>query len=237
MAKTYKARYVAKGYSQIKDIDYHETFAPTTNFTSVRALMQIAAKHDLILHQMDVKTAYLHAPIDCEIYIEQAKGFEVSSDSGEKLVYRLNKSLYGLKQSGRNWNSMLHNYLIENNFVQSGVDHCLYIKDVDSGLVVVLVWVDDLIIAASNDTLMQVTKMMLKDKFHMKDMGRLSYFLGIHFNQNDGYVKMNQKMYLTKLLVRFEMSDCKPRSTPSEQRVEWNGEDFVDPRKYRELVR
>ena len=83
---------------------------------------------------------------------------------------------------------------------------------------------------------MEDTKVMLKDKFHMKDMGKLSYFLGIHFNQNDGYVKMNQKMYLTKLLVRFEMSDCKPRSTPSEQRVEWNGEDFVDPRKYRELV-
>ena len=111
MAKTYKARYVAKGYSQIKDIDYHETFAPTANFTSVRALMQIAAKHGLILHQMDVKTAYLHAPIDCEIYIEQAEGFEVSSDCGEKLVYRLNKSLYGLKQSGRNGKSMLHNYL------------------------------------------------------------------------------------------------------------------------------
>ena len=80
------------------------------------------------------------------------------------------------------------------------------------------------------------TKVMLKDKFHMKDMGRLSYFLDIHFNQNDGYVKMNQRMYLTKLLVRFEMSDCKPLSTPSEQSVEWNGEDFVDPRKYRELV-
>ena len=92
------------------------------------------------------------------------------------------------------------------------------------GLVVILVWVDDLIIAASNDTLMQDTKVMLKDKFHMKDIGRLSYFWGIHFNQNDGYVQMNQKMYFTKLLVRFEMPDCKPRSTPSEQRVEWNGE-------------
>ncbi|CAB4035581.1 Retrovirus-related Pol poly from transposon TNT 1-94, partial [Paramuricea clavata] len=125
MAKRYKARYVAKGYSQIKDIDYHETFAPTANLTTIRALMQIAAKQDLILHQMDVKTAYLNAPIDCEIYIEQAEGFETPSNSGEKLVYKLNKSLYGLKQSGRNWNSMLHKYLIENNFVQSNVDHCL----------------------------------------------------------------------------------------------------------------
>jgi transposase InsO family protein len=236
MAKTYKARYVAKGYSQIKDIDYHETFAPTANLTTVRALMQIAAKHDLILHQMDVKTAYLNAPIDCEIYIEQAEGFETPSNSGEKLVYKLNKSLYGLKQSGRNWNSMLHKYLIENGFMQSDVDHCLYIKDVDGKLVVVLVWVDDLIIAASNDILMSETKQMLKDKFHMKDLGKLSYFLGMSFEQGADFVKMNQKRYLTKLLERFEMSDCKSRATPSEPKLECDGESLVDSRKYRELV-
>ena len=181
--------------------------------------MQNAAKHDLILNQIDVKIAYLHAPIDCEIYMDQAKGFETSSDSGEKLVYKLNKSLYGLKQSGRNWNSLLHNHLLENSFVTSDVDHCLYVKNVD-GKLVMLVWVDDLIIAASNDTLMCDTKEMLKDRFRMKDLGRLSYFLGIHFEQGAGYVKMNQNTYLRKLLVKFEMSDCKPCSTPSEQKSE-----------------
>ena len=66
--KLYKARYVAKGYSQRKGVDYGETFAPTANMTSVRALVQIATQYDLILHQMDVKTAYLNAPIDFEIY-------------------------------------------------------------------------------------------------------------------------------------------------------------------------
>ena len=236
MAKRYKARYVAKGYSQIKDIDYHETFSPTANLTTIRALMQIAAKQDLILHQMDVKTAYLNAPIDCEIYIEQAEGFETPSNSGEKLVYKLNKSLYGLKQSGRNWNSMLHKYLIENNFVQSNVDHCLYIKYVDGKLVIILVWVDDLIIAARNDILMSDTKQMLKDKFHMKDLGRLSYFLGIHFEQGVDYVRMNQRKYLVKLLEKFEMSNCKPRATPSEQKLECDGENLTDPRRYRELI-
>ena len=126
MPKTYKARYVARSYSQVKDIDYRETFSPTASLTSVRALMQIAAQYNLTLHQMDVKTAYLNAPIDCEIYLEQPEG-ETSSNSDKKLVYRLNKSLYGLKQSGRNWNSMLHNYLVENNFMQNEVDHCLYV--------------------------------------------------------------------------------------------------------------
>ena len=101
MARAYKARYVAKGYSQVKDIDYYKTFAPAAYLTSVWALMQIAAKPDFSLNQMDVKTAYLHAPIECEIYMDQTEGFETSSDSGEKFVYKLNKSVYGLKQSGR----------------------------------------------------------------------------------------------------------------------------------------
>ena len=113
-ARTYKARYVAKGYSQVRGVDYQETFAPTANLTSVRALLQIAAQHDLILHQMDVKTAYLNAPIDCEIYMDQAEGFETPSGSNGRLVYKLNKSLYGLKQSGRNWNNVLHCFLLDN---------------------------------------------------------------------------------------------------------------------------
>ena len=70
-SETCKARYVAKGYGQVEAIDYKETFSPTANMTSVRALMQVAVQEDLTLHQMDVKTAYLHAPMDCEVYMEQ----------------------------------------------------------------------------------------------------------------------------------------------------------------------
>lgn len=146
----YKARYVAKGYSQVPGIDYNETFSPTADMTSVRALMQLAVQYDLELHQMDVKTAYLHAPIDCEIYMEQPEGFEVKSKTGEKLVCRLNKSLYGLKQSGRNWNKMLHDFLPENGFVQNSADYCVYSKQNDKERVMLIIWVDDLIIAASN---------------------------------------------------------------------------------------
>ena len=152
-AKTYKARYVAKGYSQVRGVDYQETFAPTANLTSVRALLQIAAQHDLILHQMDVKTAFLNAPIDFEIYMDQAEGFKAPSSSNGRLAYKLNKSLYGLKQSGRNWNNVLHCFLLDNQFVQSPIDNCMYtIKQFGSKMVVILVWVDDIIIAASGMT-------------------------------------------------------------------------------------
>ena len=112
----FKARYVAKGYSQIKDINFKDTFAPTANLNSIKMLLQVALEYDLIIHQMDVKTAYLNADIDYEIYIEQPEGFIKTNEKGEKYVLKLNKSLYGLKQSGRNWNYLIHNFLIDNNF-------------------------------------------------------------------------------------------------------------------------
>ena len=119
----------------------------------IRVLMQLAAQHDLILHQMDVKTAYLNAPIDCEIYLDQPEGFQIENKDGKRLVYKLNKSLYGLKQSGRNWNTVLHTYLVESNFVQNQSDTCVYTMSNDNETIYILVWVDDLIIAASNEEL------------------------------------------------------------------------------------
>ena len=147
----YKARYVAKGYSQKMGVDYDETFSPTANLTSVRVLMQKAAQENLILHQMDVKTAYLHAPIDYEIYIEQPEGYEEEQSRTTRLVYRLEKSLYGLKQSGRNWNKLLDEYLTNNKFVQNPADHCVYIRETEKEKVILIIWVDDLIIAASDE--------------------------------------------------------------------------------------
>ena len=83
-AETYKARYVAKGYSQIPGIDYHETFSPTARMSSIRVLLQQAIQNDMLVHQMDVKTAYLNAPIDCEIFIEQPEGYERVGQNGER---------------------------------------------------------------------------------------------------------------------------------------------------------
>ena len=231
----HKARYVAKGYSQRKGVDFHETFAPTAQMTSVRLLMQIAAQYDMQLHQMDVKTAYLHAPIDCEIYMEQPEGFEITSHTEEKLVWRLRKSLYGLKQSGRMWNSLLHEQLLEMGFEQNAVDHCLYMKCIQGDKMFVLVWVDDLIVAGKNEDLLNDVKQMLKERFKMKDLGKLSCFLGIDFEQGEGFVKMSQRRYIDKILERFGMKDCKPRYTPSEQKIECASEIPGDSR-YRQAV-
>ena len=231
----YKARFVAKGYSQRVGIDYGETFSPTANLTSVRVLLQKAAQEDLLLHQMDVKTAYLHAPIDYEIYIDQPEGYE---EKGEDLVCKLEKSLYGLKQSGRNWNRILHDCLTENNFTQNLADHCVYAKETEEGKVIIIIWVDDLIIAASNEKILKEVKGMLSAKFKMKDLGRLKHFLGIDFNQSDGCVKMSQEKYVNKILERFDMQNCRPRETPCDQKLDYteNAVKMDDVRMYREAV-
>lgn len=234
----YKARYVAKGYSQKYGVDYEETFSPTANMTSVRVLMQKAAQENLTLHQMDVKTAYLHAPIDCDIYLEQPEGYETKSHKNEKLVYKLEKSLYGLKQSGRNWNQMLHSYLMKNDFVQNAADHCVYARERQNDKVIIIIWVDDLIIAANDENALKLVKEMLTAKFKMKDLGKLKYFLGIDFEQSGDYVKMSQKKYVEKLLERFNMQECKPRALPCEQKLNYSVDANVlsDVKRYREAV-
>ena len=77
-------------------IDYFETFSPTTRMESIRVLMQLAVNCNLFVHQMDVKSAYLHAPIDCNTYFAQPKGYEVLNENGKPMVFKLNKSLYDL---------------------------------------------------------------------------------------------------------------------------------------------
>lgn len=203
--------------------------------------MQIAAQNNLTVHQMDVKTPYLHAPIEEEIFMDQPEGFE-QTDSEQTLVYKLKTSLYELKQSGRNWYKLLNDYLEQNGFVRNSSDHCVYRKCVKKETVLVIIWVDDLIIAASNLELVNTFKDTMKTKFNMKDLGKISYFLGIHFEQKESELRMNQKTYIERILERFGMSECRPRSTPCEIKIDtsiceqYDKHEPVNPREYREIV-
>jgi hypothetical protein len=237
----YKARFVAKGYSQVQDIDYKETFAPTARMSSVRTLLQRTVQNDMTVHQIDVKTAYLNAPIDREIYIEQPAGFEKLGNNGEKLVCKLKRSLYGLKQSGRSWNNLLHTFLVKENFTQSLADPCLYVRTIDDErCVIVIIWVDDIIIAASDSDLLNSVKDSLSNRFKMTDLGELKWFLGTEFKHSGNCIKMNQTRYIQKILSRFEMSDCKPKPTPcilGTQKVSnEKSPELTDPRLYRAMV-
>ena len=119
----FKARFVAKGYSQIQGVNYEETFSPTISHVTVRTLFAIAAKRNLKVAQYDVKTAYLNSPLDDhDIFIELPQG----TLQAKNKVGRLLKSLYGLKQAGRCWNLYFHDLLWECGLIQSQMDPCLY---------------------------------------------------------------------------------------------------------------
>ena len=151
------------------------------------------------------------------------------------MVCKLNKSLYGLKQSGRDWNNVLDKFLIDQNFIQSIVDPCLYTKFEGNCVTIIL------IIAASNDDVLCAIKEMLKNKFKMKDIGQLSWFLGIEFNfDSDGTIRMSQKKFCEKFLERFHMSESNPKSVPCDLDItkfdSSVSTELDDPRLYRKIV-
>ena len=124
----YKARFVAKGFSQVPGRDYNETYSPTTRLSTFRVLISYAVYENTDLKQMDIKTAYLNADIEEEIFMQQPEGFEKFDKQGNPLICKLRKSLYGLKQSGRNWYLTIETFLNQLGFTPAIQDECLFIK-------------------------------------------------------------------------------------------------------------
>src|SRR5271169_4823293 len=123
--RSVKARLVAWGFSQIYGLDYWDTFAPVAKLASLRILLTIFAIEDLEIDQIDVITAFLIGNLKEIVYTVQPEGFEIITKDGRKLVCRLNKSLYGLKQAARVWNKRIHKHLISIGFERTYADNCV----------------------------------------------------------------------------------------------------------------
>ena len=134
---------------KVHGLDYDETFSPMTCFTSIRVLLQKAANDNLYLHQMDVKGAYLNAPIDKDIFLQQPPGYEQTKDDGSQLTCHLRKSIYGLKQSGGNWHKTLTDFLKSQESTPNQNDSCIYSHtSSDNNQLIILFWVGDISKAA-----------------------------------------------------------------------------------------
>nr|KAJ0197227.1 hypothetical protein LSAT_V11C700352060 [Lactuca sativa] len=207
-----KARLVAQGFTQIESIDYGETFAPVARIEAIRLFLAYASYMNFIVYQMDVKTAFLHGVLEEEVFLNQPPGF-VDKDHPD-YVYRLDKAVYGLKQAPRAWYEMLTSYLLENGYRRGAIDNTLFIKNKGSDMVLVQIYVDDIIFGFPNETLSKEFAEIMSQRFEMSMMGKMTFFLGLEVQQQKTGISICQSKYISDLLVKYSLSDCKPASTP-----------------------
>lgn len=233
----YKARLVARGFSQQYGLDYDETFSPVAKITTVRVLLALAASKDWKLWQMDVKNAFLHGELDREIYMNQPKGFEDTANPNH--VCRLRKALYGLKQAPRAWYGKIAEFLTQSGYSVAHADSSLFIKARAGKLAIVLVYVDDLIITGDDEGEVHQTRENLSVRFQMKELGELKHFLGLEVERTKEGLFLCQQKYTRDVLQKFGMMECKPVSTPIEPNAKicaHEGKELEDGTMYRQLV-
>jgi hypothetical protein len=233
----HKARFVARGFSQVEGVDNEETFSPVSRYTSIRTIISLASSMGQRLHQMDVKTTFLNGEIEEKVYIEQPDGFVIHGK--ESHVCRLKKALYGLKQAPRAWYERIDGYLMSLGFNKSVVDPNLYYKFVNGESLILVLYVDDLFLTGAESLIVRC-KYELASEFEMKDLGMMHYFLGLEVWQRDDEIFLSQEKYTVEILRRFGMLDCKSMATPMVSNLKKLSEppsdsDLIDPTMYRQL--
>jgi transposase InsO family protein len=236
----HKSRLVARGFTQTYGEDYHDTFAPVAKLHTVRVVLSLATNLDWDLWQMDVKNAFLQGELEDEVYMHPPPGLEYIVKPGN--VLRLRKAIYGLKQSPRAWYHKLSHTLRDHGFHKSEADHTLFTLQSVNGIVVILVYVDDIIITGSNKEGMKGIKEHLHSVFDIKDLGEMKYFLGIEICRSKEGLFLSQRKYTLDLLHECDLGSRKA-STPLEDayKATCKGENnddkpFDDVSQYRRMV-
>ncbi|GKA85889.1 retrovirus-related pol polyprotein from transposon TNT 1-94 [Tanacetum coccineum] len=232
-----KARLVARGYRQEEGIDFEESFAPVARLEAIRIFLAHAAHKNMVVYQMDVKTAFLNGYLREEVYVSQPDGF-VDPDK-PNYVYKLKKALYGLKQAPRAWYDMLSSFLISQDFSKGSVDPTLFIRRNGKEILLVQIYVDDIIFAASTPELCDLFAKIMCSKFKMSMMGKISFFLGLQISQNPTGIFINQSKYALESLKKYGFESCDPVDTPMVEKSKLDEDTegkTVDPSHYRGMI-
>jgi hypothetical protein len=212
----YKVRYVAKGYAQQYGVDFDKTTAPTARLESFRLVLHLAASLGWDLQQLDVKTAFLHGVLPPEetAYMEQPSGFE--EPGKEDWVWRLEKSIYGMKQASRIWNQTFHKTVSSWGFQRMRNEWCVYRRTSATGTTIFALHVDDIIVTSSSADETTHFKAELRSNWEIADLGPAKFALGIAITRDldNKSISISQTAFIDRILDRFNMSDAHPVDIP-----------------------
>ncbi|CAM8915811.1 unnamed protein product [Rhodiola kirilowii] len=234
----YKARLVAKGFTQVEGLDYQDTFAPVAKMTTVRCLLAVSASRQWPVYQLDVNNAFLHGNLDEEVYMMLPPGF-YKKEKAQWQVCRLLKSLYGLKQTSRQWFAKFSESLVDFGFTKSFNDYSLFTLERGTDFIILLVYVDDVILTGTSQVLIKEIKDYIHQKFQIKDLGALKYFLGLEVARSSNGIFLNQRKYALELLATSNLTNCKPARSPMDMKHKLSLSKaplLADPLEYRQLV-
>nr|GFB54645.1 retrovirus-related Pol polyprotein from transposon TNT 1-94 [Tanacetum cinerariifolium] len=192
-------------------IDFEESFAPVARLEAIRLFIANAASQNMIIFQMDVKTAFLNGELNAVVYVSQPEGF-VNPDHPTH-VYRLKKALYGLKQALRAWYDKLSKFLITTGFSKGVVDPTLFTRRTGKHILLVQIYVDDIIFASTDPQSCERFAQEMNSTFQMSMMGQMSFFLELHVSQNPKGIFINQSKYALEILKKYEFDTSNPIDT------------------------
>lgn len=215
----FRARLVAKGFSQVEGVDFTETFSPVVRHTTLRLLFALSVQLNLNTTHLDVTTAFLNGTLEETVYMQIPKGFSEKTQNGQ--VLKLKKAIYGLKQSSRAWYKKVDECLLSIGYIRSKIEPCMYTKMKDQFKTIVALFVDDFFVFSNDTNETKHLKHVLTSHFKIKDLGEIKKCLGVNItvDKSKQTIILSQKDYIDQLLHKFNMSQCKPAQTPMETKL------------------
>ncbi|CAI7843693.1 unnamed protein product [Closterium sp. NIES-54] len=211
----FKARYVARGFSQRQGVDYFQTFSPTPKMTTLRVLLHVAAQRDYELHSLDFSTAFLQGSLHEEIWLRRPPGFTGSFPPGTQ--WSLRRPVYGLRQAPREWHDTLRTTLAALGFAPCTADPSLFLRtDTSLPPFYVLVYVDDLVFATADTAGLAHVKSELQKRHTCTDLGELRSYLGLQITRDRAQrtITLTQSHMVQQVLQRFDFTYSSPQATP-----------------------
>ncbi|CAI7813823.1 unnamed protein product [Closterium sp. NIES-54] len=211
----FKARYVARGFSQRQGVDYFQTFSPTPKMTTLRVLLHVAAQRDYELHSLDFSTAFLQGSLHEEIWLRRPPGFTGSFPLGTQ--WSLRRPVYGLRQAPREWHDTLRTTLAALGFAPSTADPSLFLRtDTSLPQFYILVYIDDLVFATADTAGLAHVKSELQKRHTCTNLGELRSYLGLEITRYRARrtITLTQSHMVQQVLQRFDFTYSSPQATP-----------------------